>query len=244
MSIICKMIKKKLYKKLLIVLSSLLLVSCGSSSMPEGDIKDFIDSFEYEKTEKSTQSGSCYFKQVDYDGEEILGSSEYEISFSWNSNSLYYKKNATYVGNYIENNLKTYFEEDSCDENNNLSSIIKENGEIKDPLTMKDSIKENIRSYFYTENQSGYHMYGKYYGDNLIINATDYYNNFSLNNDKTLLTYNLENDLTKKDYIINNIFVVDTYGMLVSSNMEVKSLTNSGYKISTTFNAQYVYSEN
>lgn len=230
------MIKKT--RIFLSLLSLIFLSGCNAKTLPDGDIKTFIYNFDYDEAYLNTNICSSKVIQKDFKGENEIGSLVSNTVFEKNDNFIYFYEEIKYSGNYVENNINSYQELDYLIDGKFYSKILSNNIE-QTPLTIKGEIDKKITNYFYTTLNSNYHMYGKYYGDNILVNAANYYENFTLNSSKDMLTYTLKNDLTKKGYVINNSYTVDKFGMVTNQFSEIKSLDSSGLSVMTNFEAKY-----
>ena len=82
-----------------------------------------------------------------------------------------------------------------------------------------NDVIKSVQNFFYSEISGGFHTGGVYYGDYILKNISKYYKHFSLNDDKTELTFeiNISTPTEEGNEILNcHKFVVNQYGLIVS----------------------------
>ena len=97
-------------------------------------------------------------------------------------------------------------------------------------------VVSSVKNFFYSEVSGGFHTGGVYYGDYILKNITKYYDRFSLNEDKTELTFeiNISTPTEEGNEIINcHKFVVNNYGLVVSINTTAYYYSNN--EVTSTF---------
>ena len=88
---------------------------------------------------------------------------------------------------------------------------------VKLEYKYEDVIKA-IDNFFYTAVDAGFHTGGVYYGDYILNNVSKYYKHFSLNEEKTELTFeiNISTPTKEENEILTcHKFVVNSYGMIL-----------------------------
>ena len=88
----------------------------------------------------------------------------------------------------------------------------------------EDELNQWIQEFFFKDFSASYHSGGMYYGDYILLNVAKYYNNFSLNDRKTELSFSVNTSAKNEEgaeIITMHSFTVNAYGMLLS--LETKS---------------------
>ena len=207
------------------MLSILILCSC-QAKLPDGDIKDFVDILSYEKANEATLMGKSHLLTSHYVDGSLDGSIEFTAFFD-KSTKYYYDKrvvSGSYYGTY-EDQFDYYTKESICafkdgkylyEENKDGIKSEKESNE--------DELNQWIQEFFFKDFSASYHSGGMYYGDYILLNVAKYYNNFSLNDRKTELSFSVNTSAKNEEgaeIITMHSFTVNAYGMLLS--LETKS---------------------
>ncbi len=210
---------------ILSLLSILILCSC-QAKLPDGDIKDFVDILSYEKANEETLTGKSHLLTSHYVDGSLDGSIEFTAFFD-KSTKYYYDKrvvSGSYYGTY-EDQFDYYTKESICafkdgkylyEENKDGIKSEKESNE--------DELNQWIQEFFFKDFSASYHSGGMYYGDYILLNVAKYYNNFSLNDRKTELSFSVNTSAKNEEgaeIITMHSFTVNAYGMLLS--LETKS---------------------
>ena len=85
-------------------------------------------------------------------------------------------------------------------------------------------------------------MGGVYYGDYVLANCAKYYNEFSLNEEETELTYAinvLSTDIDNQEMITMHKFNIDQYGMLLDLSSNTFYRLNEGNRVETKIHCDY-----
>jgi hypothetical protein len=247
---------KKIFIFLLGILS-ILLVSCVKE-IPEGDIKEFVKKLDYDlayqyvNTGKGTTTVKYYTFDVlgNNDGEGATKELKGQISSTTYINKTdgqYYYSIGEVTGDYIGDEEGLYnfsHRETLCYLDEYNQGIVYEitDGVLNEELKYTpEDVKLSVDSFFYSEVEANIHMGGYYYGDYIQINCAEYYQYFSLNEDKTKLTYSI-NLLTKNDdgddILTTHNFTVNEYGLII--NLESIARNNSkGIASETTIQCEY-----
>lgn len=205
------------------------LTSC-SKKIPDGDIKDFVSGFKYSnafehvnnaksittiKHYENKQEDGCLEMEIWIDKSDI----KYRYSKSFVSGYFYGDKEGQYTFNNQETLCYTYNDEE-------IFAYQKTDNVYDDIKYSPDDVSLSIDNFFYTELEAGIYRGGFYYGDYVRINCANFYNQFSLNEAKTELTYSI-NTVTKDrdgyDILTMHSFTVDSYGMLLSLSSTAKN---------------------
>ena len=224
----------------LIIVSLFALSSCNRTDF-EGKMKDFVNNFNFDSAFENTKSCTATYIQNDIQNDSIVDYARQYYVFANDSISPYYYYKGEFSGQYAIDVGVYYQEELAYFKNGNYFYQQKVNSEEVQTIEIdKDGLSDKIISYFYTNLESGYHRYGKYYGDNIMINGGSYAFLFTLDEENETLTYNLVNDISYSGYIINNKFTVDKYGMLLKSDMSTVPTTDENpISIISEFEATY-----
>lgn len=214
--IVTKMIKKIV---LLCSLAVILIVFSGcSKDIPEGDIKDFVEQFDYDKAFDQIETGKSIITSTYYENEVEQGK---VIVTTWidKKNGKYQFMDTQVSGNYIGQSGSQYDYERRqvvCYLNEKNEAIVyqKTDGKQDEIDYREEDVYTSINQFFYRELDAGYHRGGVYYGDYILVNCAKYYSCFSLNDDKTELSYavNTSNKDTEGNELVTmHQFVVDSF---------------------------------
>ncbi len=234
---------KKIFLGFLLVIV-LVLTSCGKK-IPEGDIKDFVsmlkysDAYDYVDNAKSVttikhyenkQEDGCLEMEIWIDKKDI----KYRYSKSYVNGYFYGDKEGQYTFNNQETICYTY-------DNEAIYAYQKTDNKYDDIKYSPDDVNLSINNFFYTELEAGIYRGGFYYGDYVRINCANYYQQFSLNEDKTELTYSI-NTVTKDrdgyEILTMHSFTINSYGMLLSLSSIAKN-NEKGLKTETVTKIVY-----
>lgn len=217
-------------KKILLLGLMFLLTFCFSSctdfDIPEGDIKDFVSQFDGEKAYNNVHYGKSYIVNTKYDGkmEVEIGKHTSSAYFDKRNNEFYHFIETTASGDYKSeeyfnfNSQKTVCFSKGDDASTVISKQLTD-GELVELEYKYDEVINAVKNFFYTEVTAGFHSGGTYYGDYILKNITKYYDRFSLNEDKTQLTFDINISTPTEDgnEVVNcHKFIVDKYGMIIS----------------------------
>lgn len=235
---------KLFLKTILLVVLVIALNSC-TKEIPKGDIKDFVDNINFDKTYEAIETARgtttvSYYLNKNLEG-QIISYTEID-----KNNSYSYSKNEV-SGSYYGNGVGQY--------NFNLREVVSYLDEDKMAVayekldqeqtvdfkyTMED-VNLSYNNFFYTELESSYHRGGYYYGDYIHANCGKYYEYFSLSEDKKYLTYSI-NLLTEgpeqEEILTLHSFKVNEYGLIVELSSTVKN-NAKGIVSTTTMACEY-----
>ncbi|MDE6415017.1 MAG: hypothetical protein K2K48_06345 [Anaeroplasmataceae bacterium] len=224
---------------LFLVLFIGLLTAC-TQKIPEGDIKNFVDRINYNTAYEQIETGISQVTAVFSQNDEELG--RVSIHTEIDKNKKYYYVNTEASGSYIEEygfqaqQILSYVKQD-----NTIQSYQAKNDEPLEVSHNEEELNQLILSFFYTRVDGGYHQGAMYYGDYVITNCGKYYSCFSLNEEQTLLTYevNTSQKNSEGDEIVTmHHFVINAYGMLLS--LHTKSImVEKNIVIDTTIECEY-----
>lgn len=200
----------------------MLLSSC-TVKIPEGDIKDFVEQFDYDLAYQWVQTGKSvitvtYSVEGKEDGKvcstTLIDKSglEYHYMNTDVSGSYYGMTSGKY--NYFNQQILSYMNEDET-----ASAFQLTDGALEDISYRPEDVTISVHNFFYTELEAGYHRGGVYYGDYILANCGRYYSCFSLNEAKTELTYQVNTSTKNSDgdeILTLHHFVVNEYGMILS----------------------------
>lgn len=214
-------------KKIVFFICSLLLVftvaGC-SKDIPEGDIKDFVMNIDYDKAYEFAQTGKSIITATYYVDEEIDGQVSSTTYFDKTSEQKYYYMNTDVEGSYygtgngqyayLNEQILTYVNEDKT-----ISTFKKTDGHLVELKYNDEDVKTSINNFFYLTVEAGYHSGGVYYGDYIYANCAKYYSCFSLNEDKTILSYEVNTssiNSENEEIVTMHSFTVNEYGLVIS----------------------------
>ena len=219
------MLKTKFIKSFLLVNLLPLLFSCSYGGFDE-ETGAFVESFAISEAMNNTKIASLTKTSILLDNDVIIGEEVETIEFDKSdSNNIYYYYKLEKSGEFISNEG----DEPNYKERiiNKLDSTYKEYL-VNDEATSLNDINESeinllIQNFFYTQETSGIYTTGYYYGDSIKIN-TQFYREFKYDKEEETLTFQIINDITNENYLINNTFKVNKYGMLLTQETSTKEV--------------------
>lgn len=236
---------------------ALTMVSC-TKEIPEGDIKEFVTklnydlAYEYVNTGKGTTTVKYYTFDVsgNNNGEGATKQLKGQIvstTYIDKKDGQYYYTIGDVTGDYIGDEEGLYnfsHRETLCYLDEHNQGVVYEitDGVLNEKLKYSpEDVKLSIDNFFYTEVEANIHRGGYYYGDYVQINIAEYYQYFSLNEDKTELTYSI-NLLTKNDegdeILTTHNFTVNEYGLIINLSSIARNNTK-GIASETTIQCEY-----
>lgn len=225
------------------ILVILLLVSC-SKDIPKGDIKDFVDKLSYDQAFDHVDCGKSIITSTYYENDIELGK---VIVTTWidKKDEKYHLIDTKVSGNYIGQDSNQYDYEHQrvlCYFDEGQAVVYKQTDGVNESIDYREEdIYTSINQFFYRELDAGYHRGGVYYGDYILANCAKYYSCFSLNDEKTELTYQVNTsskDTEGNEIVTMHYFVVDTYGMIISLNSK-SILIEKNITIETSIQCEY-----
>lgn len=238
------------------LISLLSLVSCAKLDIPEGDIKDFVSNFNGEDAYMAVDYGKSYIVNTYYEGDlreggnKVLGLHTSLAYFDKRNDMYYHYLETNASGNYVGEDARYNFNKQQtvCYANSDGSNLYVE--QITDGKTDEmdydmDDVIRSCKNFFYTEVSGGFHTGGVYYGDYILNNISKYYKHFSLNDDKSELTFeiNISTPTEEGNEILNcHKFVVNKHGLVVSVNTTAYYISNGKITqtLTTIMNCDYV----
>jgi hypothetical protein len=214
----------------LMLISIISLVSCAKLDIPEGDIKEFVSKFDGEKAFNNVHYGKSYIVNTHYDGDydnggnEVIGKHTSLAYFDKRDGEYYHYIETNASGNYVGEEARYNFNNRitlcyALEDGSKVYSEQTTDG-VADELNYDfDDVFNSCQSFFYSSVSGGFHTGGVYYGDYILKNISKYYKHFSLNEEKTELTYeiNISTPTENGNEILNcHKFVVNEYGLIVS----------------------------
>ena len=209
--------------KKLLGAASLLLVGC-TPVIPEGDIKDFLANISFENTYSNVNYGKSIIDvKHNQDENVVLGELTIINEFDKVNDELYFYSNTIVKGNFHKNEGGDYdfYNEERLiyiNEDNEIHTYLKVDDEYKSESNDLESLTNKITSFFYNQLDVNYHSGGLYFGDFIMMNCGKYYNRFSLNENKDIITYQINtssNSIDRGEVISIHKFSSDKYGMLL-----------------------------
>lgn len=224
----------------------LLLVGC-TPKIPEGKIKDFVEKIEYNETFSNVHVGESVVQAKHFqDGIEV-GSITITTQIDKTSRLNYYYQKTEVSGNYFGTNEDQYqfYKEEilfRLDSENNIVAQRVGDGKSQEITASYELFNSYVTEFFYLELEGGYHRGGQYYGDYVLANCGKYYDQFSLNEEETELTYAINVasvDIDNKEIITMHKFSIDKYGMLLNLSSNTFYSENDGNRVETTIECDY-----
>lgn len=219
------------------------LVSC-SKQIPEGDIRDFVEQFDYELAYSSVQTAISKTTVQHFENSQVDGTLEMNIEVDTQANYHYSdSKVSGYFYGYQEGQYSFQSQQTLCylADESTAKVFRKTDGTSDDVKYSPEDVMVSIHNFFYTELEAGIYRGGFYYGDYVRLNCAKYYDLFSLNEDKTELTYSINTVTQDKDGtdILNmHSFTINQYGMLIELSSVAKNNTKK-LKTETTVVIEY-----
>ncbi|MDE7263386.1 MAG: hypothetical protein K2N64_01815 [Anaeroplasmataceae bacterium] len=219
-------------------LGAFALTSCALQ-IPDGDIKEFVEQIDFAHAKEQVVTGTSYIQAIYSENDEEKG--RISITTQIDQSDKYYFSSTEASGSYTEEynfeqqQILCYAEEDT------IQAFKKTNENFEDVTYNVDDLYQLISTFFYTKVEGGYHQGAVYYGDYVVANCAKYYPCFSLNENKTILTYevNTAQKNTEGDEIVTmHHFEIDAYGMILS--LHTKSMVmEKNIVIDTTIDCTY-----
>ena len=218
---------KKFLLICLIFISIVYLGSCTTLEIPEGDIKDFISDFVGETAFQNVHYGRSYMNTTKYEGnlEKEIGKIVSTAYFDKRNDEFYHFLETKVEGSFYgeeANEYNFHSQTTMCyskkDDPTTIISKQLTDGELKNLEYEYDDVIKSVESFFYSEVTAGFHSGGVYYGDYVLQNVSKYYEKFSLNEEKTELTFEINISTPTEDgnRIVNShSFVVNSYGLIL-----------------------------
>lgn len=235
-------------KSLLLVVIMFLLLSLSGcrKKIPDGEIKNFVLNFDYDKAYNNTLSGESVRESLIYN-EGILEGTITIYTYFDKSNGLYHYSKTVVSGSYygVELDQYNYHEKETItylDENGNVVAYEKVDGQVNQLTYIKSDLEFLINNFFYTELSSGYHQGGTYYGDYIYANCAKYYKCFSLNEDKSQLIYQINTmstDKLKNEVVTMHKFNVNPLGMVLDLSTKTMYRLNQDTYTESKLNCNY-----
>ena len=226
-------------------MSLLYFTSCAARlNIPEGDIKEFVSAFDGSVAYENVLYGKSYIVNKRYEGRDDLLGTHTSLAYFDRRNGDYYHylettADGAFVGpadkQYQFNHKITVCYANEEDPLNIYTKQLVDGVEEKLEYDFEDVVS-SVKNFFYSEVSGGFHTGGVYYGDYILKNITKYYDRFSLNEDKTELTFeiNISTPTEEGNEIINcHKFVVNNYGLVVSINTTAYYYSNN--EVTSTF---------
>ncbi|MBD5390554.1 hypothetical protein HDR67_00905 [bacterium] len=232
-------ILNKLKLLILGILGLSVFTSC-TQKIPEGDIKDFVDLISISKAKEHVVTGTSQIQSIYSVGDEEKG--RVTITTQIDQNEKYYYSNTEVSGSYVEEyNFHNEQVLSFVNNDNVISSYKKTDDAFQEVSYTLEDVYKLISTFFYTKVEGGYHQGAVYYGDYVVANCAKFYSCFSLNEEKNVLTYqvNTSQRTDEGDEILTmHYFTVDAYGMILSLHTKSMILEKS-MVIDTTIECSY-----
>lgn len=214
--------------------------------IPEGEIKDFVMAFDFNKTFNAVSHGSSTVTSKNYK-ENVEQGSITTYTYIDKRNGLYHYSNTVLTGSYYGTGEDQfmYYEKETVtyiDESGFIIAYEKTDGKVEEITYRREDIDTLINFFFYTTSEYEYHTGGAYYGDYILANCAKYYKLFSLNEEKTELSFSVNvyaNDSNGEKILTMHNYNVNKYGMVLNlSTMSMYKEDTSTYT-KTTMNCDY-----
>ena len=212
---------KKILLILLLVLSFITLTGCRKD-IPEGDIKNLVESFNIDNAMSNILYGSSTVTSVHYeDGIELGQITTY--TYIDRRNGYYHYSKTTLSGNYYGTGEDqfNYYEQETIsyiDSEGLIIAFEKTDGIVKEVTYRREDIDTLINYFYYTNSEYNYYKGGVYYGDYIRANCAKYYELFSLNEEKNILSFEV-NSISKaedkQEILTMHKYSVNEFGMIL-----------------------------
>ncbi len=235
---------RKLWIGILLCASMLLMAGC-TKAIPEGDIKDFVDKLDFDLAYQQVSTGkSTITATYTVDGTEdgkvsfvtYIDKKDLKYHYMITEVSGSYFGTASGQYGFYKQEVLSYMNPDDT-----ASVFKKTDGEEEEISYRPEDVTISVNNFFYQELEAGYHRGGVYYGDYILANCGKYYSCFSLNEEKTELTYQVNTstrDSEGNEILTLHHFTVDQYGMILT--LSSKSINvEKNIEIETTIFCEY-----
>ena len=228
----------------LLIVLLIALVSC-SKEIPEGEIKDFVLSFDYEECFENVKiADSTMVSSIYKDG--TLEGSITTYTYIYKSDLVYHYSKTIVSGSYYGIGIDqfNYYQKETISYINELGNAVcyeKTDGIIEELTYSPSDVEYLINSFFYTKLEAGYHQGGMCYGDYISANCAKYYDCFSLLDDKTLQYQinTMSKDENKQEVITMHKYSVNEYGMVLNLSTKTMYRLNTDTYTETTLVCDY-----
>lgn len=237
--------RRKGFLILLLAFTVMGLSSC-TTKIPDGEIKDFVDKLDYDRAyEHVTHGKSTIIATYYVDGVE--DGKITTITSIDKTDKKYHLMETSLSGSYYGTGMDQfnyYTQETLCfiNDSDQVEVYQKTDGQSTDIQYTPEDVDTSIKNFFYTKLEAGYHSGGVYYGDYIMSNCGKYYNFFSLNDEKSELTFSI-NSVSQgtdgKEIITMHRFTVDGYGMVLSLSTKTFHTETPNTYMETTVNCDY-----
>ena len=236
---------KKIFSLLLIVLMCFVITGC-KKDIPEGDIKNLVESFNIDNARSNIKHGSSTVTSVYYEEGVELGSI---TTYTYiDTRDCYYHYSKTVLsGDYYGNGEDQfmYYEKETISYLNNDGLIIaleKTDGIVEEITYRREDLDTLINYFYYTNSDYNYYKGGVYYGDYIRANCAKYYDLFSLNDEKNILTFEV-NSISKADdgqeILTMHKYSVNEFGMILDLSTWSMIKENTDTNSKTTMDCNY-----
>ncbi|MDE6046991.1 MAG: hypothetical protein K2M08_01895 [Anaeroplasmataceae bacterium] len=227
-------------KLLVLGIVGLSVFTACTQKIPEGDIKDFVELIRFTNAQEHVVTGISQIQSIYSVEDEEKG--RVTITTQIDQRKKYYYSNTEVSGSYVEEytfhnqQVLSYVNSDDT-----ISSFKKTDDVSQDISYNLEEVYKLISTFFYTKVEGGYHQGAVYYGDYVVANCAKFYSCFSLNEEKTILTYQVNTSQRNEEgdeILTMHYFTVDAYGMILS--LHTKSMVlEKNIVIDTTIECSY-----
>lgn len=235
----------KFFLLMLVLTFGVILTSCRRE-IPKGDIRDFVEQFDYDKAYENTPFATSVITSAHYVSGVLQGKVTTRTYIDLRDGKYYYAK-TTLSGDYygLGEDQFEFFEKETIgylDESGNAVAYELTDGILETMEYRVEDIDLLINSFFYNNVNSGYHTGGVYYGDHILANCAKNYPLFSLNEEKTQLKYAINTiyeGMKNQKVIIMHTFTVNQLGMIISLSTQSLDEDNQDTYSITTIECDY-----
>lgn len=235
---------KKIF--LLGILGILLLCVVGcNKEIPDGEIKDFVLNFDYNKSFDNTLVAESTMVSSIYKDGVLDGSITIYTYIDHNYPNYHYSK-TTVSGSYYGTGVDqfNYYEKETIsyiNESGNAVAYEKTDGKIETMTYAPTDVEYLVDSFFYTKLEAGYHQGGMYYGDYILANCAKYYECFSLLDENTLQYQinTISKDESGQEVISMHKYTVNENAMILDLSSKAMFRLNTDTYTETSLNCDY-----
>lgn len=235
---------KKLVILLILVFSISSLSGC-QKDIPDGDIKDFVVALNFDKAfDEIIKASSVVTSEKYTDG--VLDGKITTYTYIDQTDTYFYSNsnlNGIYFGTGIDQ--YSYYNQEILgfiNVDNFPKSYERTDGVVKSLNYREEEVDILVKSFFYTQVEHDFHQGGTYYGDYIQVNCAKYYDFFSLNEEKSELTFELNSESKDNNgdkVIVLHKFTVNRLGMLISLSTTSLYKDNQDTYTKTTITCDY-----
>lgn len=236
----------KIISLFIIIMLTITFTGC-QKEIPEGDIKDFVMAFNYDNAYKNVLYGASTVTSSNYK-ENVEQGHITTYTYIDKREQLYHYSKTVLSGNYYGTGEDqfTYYEKETLtyiDEQGYIVAYEKTDGKIEKMSYRREDLDTLINYFYFTSSEYNYHTGGVYYGDYILANCGKHYKLFSLNEEKSELTYSVNvyaNDSNGEEILTMHNYKVNKLGMVLNLSTTSLYKEDTSTYTKTTMDCDYI----